>query len=73
MTKSNNCTEECVRSLGGLNKSNLISYALGYKFCRECGKYFKTDGWKCGCCGRGLRCKPANGKKRELLVEAMRV
>ena len=74
MAKTNIChNDDCMKKYNGVNKSNLVSYILGFKYCRECRKYFKVDYWKCLCCGSRLRGKPANGVKREELVVASRV
>lgn len=53
----------------GVNKSKNVNYINGFRFCRPCNKYFMTDSFVCKCCTSRLRCKPANGKNREKLIE----
>lgn len=67
------CNDSCINVHHGVNKSNNVNYNSGYRFCKECRKYFLTELWKCPCCSSRLRCKPANGKKRELLVQEIRI
>lgn len=61
------CKGKC---FSGVNKSNKVNYANGYKYCRSCNKYFLQESFLCVCCRKRLRCKPANGKNRELIIMA---
>lgn len=52
-----------------------LFYVLGYKRCKTCAYFTRTESLRCPCCGMRYRTKPVSGEDRQrylLLVENRR-
>jgi len=48
-------------------------YAQGYKFCRTCDRFLRTDAVRCPCCNTKLRVSARRSKYRLQVIEVRRL
>ena len=56
----------CQKLCFGERSTNRYSFRLGYKRCKVCKKYIKTDTNRCFCCNQILSLKPHDNQSKKI-------